>query len=153
MTTLRTAGRRGEIATAGSARPVASLAARRSLPHLLVGAGLVVVCALAFAVTALRVDPRAEVLALAGPVPAGHVLTDTDLVVIRVAADASLPVLPAAQRGSVVGRSVTLPLPGGSLVSEQVLGPAAWPPPGQAVVAVSLKRAPVGAVAGAGGVA
>jgi hypothetical protein len=38
---------------------------RRSTPHVVVGALLVLVCALAFAVTALRVDPRTGVLALA----------------------------------------------------------------------------------------
>jgi hypothetical protein len=122
----------------------------RSLPHILVGSVLVLVCALVFAVTALRVDPKAAVLALAETVPAGHVLTDADLTVVRVAADASVATVPESQRASVVGRSVRLPLTARSLLSAEVLGPAAWPPSGQSVVAVAVKvgRAPAGLVAG-----
>lgn len=129
----------------------ATFGARRSVPHLLVGVFLVAVCALAFAVTSLRTDPRAAVLALARPVEAGHVLSDGDLVVTRVAADPTVAVVPASERGSVVGRTVTMPLPARGLLSPEVVGPAAWPPAGQSVIAVGVKpgRAPAGAVAGA----
>ncbi|GAA1025633.1 hypothetical protein GCM10009557_00290 [Virgisporangium ochraceum] len=122
----------------------------RSLPHILMGSVLVLVCALAFAVTGLRVDPKAAVLALAGAIPAGHVLTDADLTVVRVAADASVSTVPESERASVVGRSVRLPLAARSLLSAEALGPAAWPPAGQSVVAVPVKagRSPFGLVAG-----
>ena len=122
----------------------------RSLPHILLGSVLVLVCALAFAVTALRVDPKTAVLALAGDVPAGHVLTDADLTTARVAADAAVATLPESERDTVVGRSVRLPLAARSLLSADVLGPAEWPPAGQSVVAVPVKigRAPAGVVPG-----
>jgi hypothetical protein len=118
---------------------------------MLLGAVLVVVCALAFAVTGLRVDPRSAVLVLARPVPAGHVLTDTDLAVVRIVPDAALATLPESQRSAVVGRAVRLPLAANSLLSNDVLGPPAWPPAGQSVIAVAVKsgRAPVGLTAGA----
>lgn len=134
---------------AGVAR--ASVHRRRSTPHILLGAVLVVVSALAFAVTAMRVDPRTPVLAVAAAVPAGHVLTDADLVVLRIVPDQALAVVPATQRSSVVGRSVRLPLAAHTLLAQQVLGPAAWPPPGQSVIAVSVKpgRLPDGLSAGA----
>jgi hypothetical protein len=122
----------------------------RSLPHILLGSVLVLVCALTFVVTALRVDPKAAVLALAGAVPAGHVLTDADLTTVRVAADAAVATVPESQRRAVVGRSVRLPLAARSLLSAEVLGPAAWPPSGQSVVAVPVKvgHAPAGVVPG-----
>lgn len=122
----------------------------RSLPHILLGSVLVLVCALTFAVTALRVDPKTAVLALTGAVPAGHVLTEADLTVVRVAVDDAVATVPESDLASVVGRAVRLPLVARSLLSTDVLGPAAWPPAGQSVVAVPVKvgRTPTGVVAG-----
>src|SRR6266511_25637 len=150
MTTLHTAAKQ-PVGAERRATPTPGLRRRRSTPHLLLGAVLVVVCGLAFAVTALRVDPRTPVLAVAGPVPAGHVLADADLAVVRIVPDAGLATLPEAQRSQVVGRTVRLPLAAHSLLSEDVLGPAAWPPAGQSLIAVAVKagRVPVGVAAGA----
>jgi hypothetical protein len=149
MTTLQTVPPRANA----ERRPVPPVGwqRRRSAPHLLLGAVLVVLFAVAFGVTSLRVDPRSGVLAIAGPVPAGHALTDADLTVIRIVPDAALGTVAEAHRSTVVGRTVRLPLAAGSLLSEAVLGPAAWPPAGQSVIAVSLKagRAPDGLAAGA----
>jgi len=127
------------------------MARRRSAPHLLLGVFLTLVAAVAFAVTSLRMDPRIEVLALAGPVSAGQVLGDADLVVARIVPDSTIAVLPADRRTSVVGRTVTMPLPANSLLSEEALGRAAWPPNGQSVIAAAVKagRAPDGVSAGA----
>jgi len=150
MTTLQTGPHKADGADR-RATPTAGLRRRRSTPHMLLGAVLVVVCGLAFAVTALRVDPRTAVLALAGPVSAGHVLSDADLTVVRIVPDPALGVLSEAQRASVVGRSVRLPLAARSLLSQDVLGPAAWPPRGESLIAVSVKagRVPTGVAAGA----
>jgi SAF domain len=149
MTTLHT----GPAAPADATRrnpPAASELRRRSTPHVVLGALLVVVCAVAFAVTALRVDPRTAVLALARPVPAGHTLSATDLAVVRIVPDAALAVVAEGQRSQVVGRTVRLPVAANTLLSQEMLGPAAWPPRGQALVAVSVKpgRAPQGLAAG-----
>src|SRR5438067_8124954 len=126
MTTLQTAP--AQTNDQRTTSPAVGLRRRRSMPHMLLGAVLVVVCALAFAVTGLRVDPRTGVLALAGPVAAGHVLTDADLTVVRIVPDPALGVLPQSQRSAVVGHTVRLPLAAHSLLSQDVLGPAAWPP-------------------------
>jgi hypothetical protein len=118
---------------------------------MLLGAVLVLVCALAFAVTGLRMDPRTGVLALAASVAAGHVLTDADLTVVRIVADPALGALPQSQRSAVVGHTARLPLAANSLLSQNVLGPPSWPPAGQSLIAVSVKsgHAPPGAAAGA----
>src|SRR6266545_7846801 len=150
MTTLHTAAKQ-PVGAERRATPTPGLRRRRSTPHILLGAVLVVVCGLAFAVTALRVDPRTAVLALAGSVSAGHVLSDADLTVVRIVPDPALGVLSESQRASVVGRSVRLPLAARSLLSQDVLGPAAWPPRGESLIAVSVKagRVPTGVAAGA----
>lgn len=146
MTLTETNKRR---AVEDAAAPV-GLRRGRSLPHILLGSVLVLVCALTFAVTALRVDPKSAVLALAVGVPAGHVLTEADLTVVRVVVDGAVATVPESDRASVVGRPVRLPLAARSLLSADVLGPAGWPPAGQSVVAVPVKvgRAPAGLVAG-----
>src|SRR5260221_5041689 len=110
MTTLQTAPAPARANADRGPAPAVGLRRRRSTPHMLLGAVLVLVCALAFAVTALRVDPRTAVLALAAPVPAGHVLTDTDLTIVNIVPDPVLGALPQSQRASVVGRTVRLPL-------------------------------------------
>jgi len=150
MTTLEATARTTDGADR-RAPATPGLRRRRSTPHMLLGAVLVVVCGLAFAVTALRVDPRTPVLALAASVSAGQVLTDADLTVVRIVPDPALGVLREAQRASVVGRTVRLPLAARSLLSEEVLGPAAWPPKGESLIAVSVKagRIPAGVSAGA----
>ena len=149
MTTLHTVPARAD-AERGPA-PAVGLRRRRCAPHMLLGALLVVVCALAFAVTGLRVDPRTGVLTLAGPVAAGHVLTDADLTVVSIVPDPALGALPQSQRSTVVGRPVRLPLAAHSLLSRDVLGPAAWPPAGQSLIAVAVKsgHAPAGLASGA----
>src|SRR5256885_9838019 len=119
--------------------PVSPLRRRRRRGPILLGALLVLVGAVAFAVTSLRVDPRTPVLALAAPVAAGHVLTDADLTVARIVPDPTVSVVGESARSSVLGRTVTVPLAAHTLLSMDEVGPAAWPPAGQAVVAVALK--------------
>jgi hypothetical protein len=150
MTTLQSApGRSADAARRDT--PAVSVRRRRSTPHVVLGALLVLACAVAFAVTALRVDPRTAVLALARSVPAGHTLSAADLTVVRIVPDAALAVVAEGQQSSVVGRSLRLPVAASTLLSESMLGPAAWPPSGQSLVAVSVKpgRAPDGLAAGA----
>jgi hypothetical protein len=123
---------------------------RRRMPHILAGAMLVLVCAVGFAVTALHVDARTAVLALARAVSAGHTLSVADLTVMRIVPDPASAVISQTRQPSVIGRTVRLPVAAHTLLSEALLGPAAWPPPEQSLVAVLVQpgRAPDGLVAG-----
>jgi hypothetical protein len=84
-------------------------------------------------------------------VPAGHSLSAADLTVVRIVPDAALTVLAEDQQSSVVGHTVRVPVAANTLLSQEMLGPVAWPPEGQSLVAVSVKpgRAPGGLAAGA----
>jgi hypothetical protein len=119
---------------------------------VLLGVGLVVACALIFAVMATRSGRPVGVLALSRDVAAGQVLSAADLTTVDVAAGgAAAPgLVPAGQKHDWVGRTLTGPLPAGQLLSPANLGPAAWPPDGQAVVAVALQAGhlPAGVVVG-----
>ena len=130
----------GDGRARGYGKPrVAPPARRRNLAWLLLGILLVAGCALAFAVTSLRVSARQPVLALARDVPAGHVLQSGDLTVVNVAADSSLALIPSSSQSTVLGQSVAVPLAVGSLLTRAELGADVMPPSGSAVVGVALK--------------
>lgn len=124
-------------------------ARRRSVPHLVIGALLVVVCALGFALAAGSVDHRRAVLALARPVTVGQRLTSADVVSVRVSAGAGVATIPASALNTVVGQTLAVSLPAGALLSHDELGPVSLPD-GQAVVAVAVApgQAPPGLAAG-----
>jgi hypothetical protein len=106
--------------------------------------------ALLFGLLALRANPATPVLAVSQPVAAGQTITDADLEVVRVVPDASLEVVTDVERSAVVGRTATVPLAAGSLLSPAQVGPAAWPPVGESVIAVPVAagRLPAGLSAG-----
>jgi hypothetical protein len=96
------------------------------------------VFALVFAVMALRADPATPVLAVAQPVAAGQAITDADLEVVRVVPDAGIDIIAESERSTVVGRTARVPLVAGGLLSPAQVGAAAWPPPGESVIAVPV---------------
>jgi hypothetical protein len=105
----------------------------------MLGALLVCGCGLGFVTISLRTSGRLPVLTLARAVPAGQVLTASDLRTAQVAAEVDTGVVPAAERDGVIGRTVAVPRPAGSLLFRGDIGPAAFPPPGQAVAAIAVK--------------
>lgn len=112
---------------------------RRSPAHLGLGALLVVVCALGFAVAAGRLDHRSSVLAVARPVTVGQVLTAADLRAVPVSAGSGVDSIPTADSGSVIGRQVAVSLPSGALLTRAELGTASVPGAGEAITAFAVK--------------
>ncbi|MGP4115284.1 SAF domain-containing protein [Streptomyces sp. 4N509B] len=111
----------------------------RRVPHLLVGVLLVVGCAAGGVVWAAEWGQREPVLVLAHPVQAGQRLSAGDLREVSLAVEGGVAVLAAEEAGDVEGRVVAFSLPGGTLLTEELLGPAEVPGPGQAVAAVGLE--------------
>jgi SAF domain-containing protein len=112
---------------------------RRSVPHLLLGALLVLVCAAVSVVMSLNSGNREPVLALAQSVSVGQVLTAQDLKQVNVAADPSVSVVDASQVASVVGKTMSTSLSAGSLLTSDAVGTGGVPAVGQALAALSLK--------------
>ena len=112
---------------------------RRSVPHLIFGAVLVVGCAAGGLVAAQQLGERQEVVALARPVEVGHVILQQDLVGVSLAVDDAVKVVPASAVSSVVGRPVAYSLPVGVLLTDDVLGPPRVPAGGRAIAALGLK--------------
>lgn len=127
-----------------------SLRPKRRMWLLIVSSLSMVVCAGAFALFYLRADTRVQVLAVTRPVASGQSIAVADLRVVRVVPDAGVALVRAAGASGVVGRTAVVPLAAGSLLTESQLGPAAWPPSGQAVVAVPVKAGRLAAGVAAG---
>jgi hypothetical protein len=98
-----------------------------------------VVCAAGGVLTGMQLGDRENVLALARPVPVGHVLTAQDLKQISVAADSAIGAMPASAASSVVGQPIAYSLPADSLVTRSVLGAPQVPAAGEAIAAIGLK--------------
>ncbi|WP_230416535.1 SAF domain-containing protein [Micromonospora tarapacensis] len=98
-----------------------------------------VVCAGAFALFYVRADTRVQVLSVTRAVAAGQTIVVADLRVVRVVPDAGVALVAASRASQVIGATAVVPLAPGSLLTEAQLGPAAWPPSGQAVVAIPVK--------------
>jgi hypothetical protein len=113
---------------------------RRRQPTLIVlGLALMLVAAAVAGALYLRVGNRVPVLAMARDVPYGQVITDADLAEVRIAADAGVQTVPAAQRASVVGQAAATLIPKGALLSRAQLAAQPVPPPGSAKVGVVLR--------------
>jgi len=114
-------------------------ARRRSIPHLLLGALLVLACAAGFLVIWLNTGNRQPVLALARGVSVGHVLSMQDLRQVNVAVDPDVSVVQANQATSVVGKTMSTTLPAGSLLTPNAITASLLPGQGQAIAALALK--------------
>ncbi|CAM3375913.1 SAF domain-containing protein [Kibdelosporangium persicum] len=114
-------------------------ARRRSVPYLLLGVLLVLVCAAGGVFAGMRLGNRESVLALARPVAVGQVLSAQDLKQVSMAVDSDMDVMPASAASAAVGQPVAFSLPAGSLVTRSVLGTQQIPPQGKAIAAVGLK--------------
>lgn len=111
---------------------------RRRVPVAVVALLVAAGTALVFAVLWTNAGRRQPVLAVAAAVAAGEVVEPSDLVVVRVAADPGLQLVPAADQGSVVGQVARSALPVGSLLAPEQIGSGPALAAGSAVVGVSL---------------
>ena len=93
----------------------------------------------AFVLTLSRVSTRAPVVAVTRDVAAGDVLSAEDLTVVDAGLDAGIAVVPADERGLLVGRVAAGPLPAGSLLAEGMLQDGSPLPAGMHVVGLALQ--------------
>lgn len=101
---------------------------------------LAVAAALGAAAAVSSVGDRTKVLAIANDVPAGQPLTDADVIVAEVSADAALTPMPATDRASVVGKRPAVDLRKGSLLVAAQLQPGTGLGDDKQQVGVQVKR-------------
>ncbi|WP_194891969.1 SAF domain-containing protein [Catenulispora pinisilvae] len=129
----------GQRSVASSSTSMLLSARRVNAPRAVIGGLGVVVCAMGAVAASHVLDPRTPTLLVTQPVAAGQLITAADLQAVPVAAGNGIDVIPAAQISTVVGRPAALPLTAGALLNSADVGPAVFPPAGQAVAAVGLK--------------
>lgn len=119
-------------------RVVAPRSGRR---HGLIALALVLVLAGATLAAAvyLRAGQRIQVLAVARPVPVGHVISDQDLIDLSLSVDPRLHPLPASARQVVVGQTATVNLLPGTLLLRQMVTRGSLLAPGEGLVGLALK--------------
>ncbi|MFJ4576846.1 SAF domain-containing protein [Streptomyces sp. NPDC088846] len=110
---------------------------------------LAVVAGLGAAAAVTSASDRTQVLAVARDVPAGQALTDGDLVVAEVSADAHLSPVPASDRAGLVGKRPAVDLRKGGLLTASQLSAGSGLGDDKQQVGVQVKRgqAPAGALA------
>lgn len=123
---------------------------RRSRPYLVLGLLLPALCAGAFLWISLATDDQRPVLALAREVAVGHVVTAQDLRRVNVAVDAGVLVVDAGQASGVVGKTMSVSLPAGALLTPDAVDAPAVPVAGQAIVSLALKAGQFPAEVGPG---
>lgn len=112
---------------------------RVNVPRAVFGGLGVVVCSIGAVVASHVLDPRTPVLVMMKPVAAGQVITVADLGTVPITLAGGVDVIPTAHASSVIGRPAAQPLAAGALLGNADVGPAVFPPAGQAVAAVPLK--------------
>lgn len=99
---------------------------------LVVGGGLLV------GLLVQSAGDRSAVLAAAGPIAPGQVITEADLRVVDVGIDGEASLVPAASRASVVGKVAIVGIPEGALLAPGQLAPDGGLEPGSVVVGALL---------------
>lgn len=118
MTTTTTSARNGTptgIATDDPIGPARDARVRHPM-RVAVGAVLVVLCALVFALVLARVDQRSPVLVFSHEVQPGQRITAADLGQADVAAS-GIASIPPSRRGSVIGQVASGRFPSGAVVA------------------------------------
>jgi len=134
-----------------AAPPITRRPGRRSGRRVAAGLLIVIATVVVFWQVDLRQHADEAFLSTARTIAAGKAITDSDLTVVRVANTSGLALVAAGSRSEIVGRTAAAPIPQGVLLTAAQVGPAAWPPSGQAVIALPVKpgRAPADLAAGA----
>jgi hypothetical protein len=120
-------------------RKAPRLAGRRNLPLVALGVLLIAGCAIGFSSAWLRAGGREQVLVAANNVPAGGVLTSSDLRSAQMSIGTGVAFILAADGNQVVGRAVTSAITTGTLLAPSDVTGTPGPPSGRAVVGLALK--------------
>jgi hypothetical protein len=111
----------------------------RNVTSILLGAVLIVFCAVGAAAYTASIGHRRSVLVVARAVNAGAVIRDADLSEARLPPDPALRTIPARRRIQIVGRVAAVNLVPGTLLAEGALATGPLADANHAIVGLSLK--------------
>lgn len=114
-------------------------ASKRSVVPMVGGVLLILVFALVFGVASMRSGTRVAVLVVNKPIPAGAVISASDLKSVRIASDNDLHPIAASRMSDIVGKSAAVTLLPGTLLVDSQLQTASGLTANEAQVGLSLK--------------
>ncbi|MHB8437984.1 MAG: SAF domain-containing protein [Acidimicrobiales bacterium] len=113
---------------------------RQPRSKLLLGSvALLVTCGALFATAYARAGHMTSVLSVDRAVPAGQVVSTSDLSVVRIAASGHLSVVPVGDASLIVGRRASVALVPGQLVTFADVSGASTIPNGDAIVGIAAR--------------
>lgn len=116
----------------------AARSSARSRSRILIGCLVALVSAFAVALLYADAGERQPVLVVARPVAAGQTIEAGDLREVLVAADGDVQMIDAAERTQVVGRTASVPLAAGSILTPDQVGDSTLLDPSDAVFGALL---------------
>jgi hypothetical protein len=111
----------------------------RSIPYVAAGSVLTLGAVAVLGVTFLKIGGRVPVLVVARPVQVGQAIAVEDLKVVDIAPGTLSSVVFSDDESKVVGQPAAVPLVAGEVLTRQLVGAAAFPPPGFEVATAKLK--------------
>lgn len=115
------------------------VARERSVPWMVIGILLIAGGALLFVLLAGRLDERQPVLAMRRAIPAGQVIRNGDLKVVKLSVDGRLSGIPSSMRAEIVGKPAATDLAADTLLARASVGTGEGLSPGKAVIGLALK--------------
>lgn len=113
-------------------------AMRRNRPRVAVGLAISAVCILGVVAVVARGADRQQVLTLAHDLPAGSTIDADDVVAVELPTDSPLPVVLATEQPDIVGQSIAVSLPAGTLLNRSMVTDEARVPDTMALLGVVL---------------
>lgn len=111
----------------------------RSIPYVAAGSVLTLGAVAVLAVTFVKVGGRVPVLVVDQPVQVGQAISLEDLKVVDIAPGTLSSVVSADDESKIVGQPAAVPLVAGEVLTKQLVGVAAFPPPGFEVATAKLR--------------
>lgn len=115
------------------------VAPKRMKGVLFMGAMVILIGALFSGIASAQAGDRSSVLAVAKPVPAGHIITAADVETVKISADPKLRPIAASNQSSVIGHTAAVSLVPGTLLTSTAIGPASELARNEAQIGLSLK--------------
>lgn len=111
----------------------------RSVPYIAAGSVLTLGAVAVLGMTFVKIGGRVPVLVVDQALQVGQVIQAEDLKVVDIAPGTLSQVVSADDEAQVIGQPAALPLAQGEVLTRNLVGAAAYPPPGTGVATAALK--------------
>ncbi len=111
---------------------------KRNRPRVAIGLAVIAICVLGVVTAVARGAERQLVLALAADVPAGTMLSASDVIAVELPADTGLPTIAQSDLEQIIGQTASVSLSRGTLLNPSMVSDDARVPAGMVLVGIVL---------------